>query len=322
MALAKTYDTLNGRIRGENSGRQTNYLTDALGSVTATVSSKPEVVTTYRYKPYGSQLAKTGSEAEPRFLWTGNTGSRYRLVNATEHYNRMRHYGPNHATWTSKDPFFPKFQAYSYANGNPATLSDPTGLVPARDCCCCPKLLHPILHEHVYGPDLWGTKFTLAVKFELVETPLGAGVFGGRCMLQWWERTNVPYVTGWNGSWCDLFDSLSPCYIPLSQQRILWETGSHESWKQCPPQRADEVRIPDFPAITRQMVYGTTSYGYRQLCFRWVLKAQDQCKLICEQAGHKTEVSETAVQDIDVWHHSNKFGVKIRFSTQAKCDRA
>jgi hypothetical protein len=60
------YHTVQGRILGEStSGVRTDYLTDALGSVTATVNSAQAVVNTYRYKPYGEQLAKTGSGTDP-----------------------------------------------------------------------------------------------------------------------------------------------------------------------------------------------------------------------------------------------------------------
>ena len=40
---------------------------DALGSVTGTVNSAFQVVNTYRYKPYGSLLSKTGVGDDPAF---------------------------------------------------------------------------------------------------------------------------------------------------------------------------------------------------------------------------------------------------------------
>lgn len=70
------YHTVNGRIRGQSTGGvSTDYLTDALGSVVATANSSGTVFNTYRYKPYGERLAKTGARADPRFGWTGGTGS-------------------------------------------------------------------------------------------------------------------------------------------------------------------------------------------------------------------------------------------------------
>jgi len=51
--LATTYyHTVNGKLIGETSGGQrTSYLTDALGSLTATADSSGSVGNTCRYKP-------------------------------------------------------------------------------------------------------------------------------------------------------------------------------------------------------------------------------------------------------------------------------
>ena len=71
------YYTVGGRIIGEEtSGVRTNYLTDALGSVTTTVDQTGAVQNTYRYRPYGSLLAKTGTAADPAFTWVGTAGYR------------------------------------------------------------------------------------------------------------------------------------------------------------------------------------------------------------------------------------------------------
>jgi hypothetical protein len=58
------YHTVNGRIIGETTGGvQTDYIRDALGSVTATADSSANVVNTYVYKPYGALLARTTCRA-------------------------------------------------------------------------------------------------------------------------------------------------------------------------------------------------------------------------------------------------------------------
>lgn len=78
MAMKKRYHTVNGMLVGETSnGVRRGYLPDALGSVVATVDNNGSIENTYRYKPYGSLLAKTGAAAEPRFLWCGTSGSRH-----------------------------------------------------------------------------------------------------------------------------------------------------------------------------------------------------------------------------------------------------
>ncbi|RYG99819.1 MAG: hypothetical protein EON58_02505 [Alphaproteobacteria bacterium] len=122
------YRTLNGRMRGQTtSGVRTDYLTDALGSVTATVTASAAVENTYRHKPYGGQLSKTGTGPDPRFLWTGDTGSRTTGASHAEQYNRARHYGGKQAGWTSIDPLWPEESPYGYVNGKPTTWIDPTG---------------------------------------------------------------------------------------------------------------------------------------------------------------------------------------------------
>lgn len=122
-----TYASVSGRLRGEiTSGMRTDYLTDALGSVTATLNSSATIVNTYRYKPFGQQLAKTGSGVDPRCRWTGDTGSRVTNLNCAEQYNVHRHYGSSKASWTTRDPLWPTEPPFSY--GSPATALDPLGL--------------------------------------------------------------------------------------------------------------------------------------------------------------------------------------------------
>ncbi|RYG99824.1 MAG: hypothetical protein EON58_02530 [Alphaproteobacteria bacterium] len=87
------YHVANGRMRGQSTaGSRTDYLTDALGSVTGTVTSSASVENAYRHKPYGQPLSKTGTGVDPRFLWTGDTGSRTTGASHAEQYNRARHY--------------------------------------------------------------------------------------------------------------------------------------------------------------------------------------------------------------------------------------
>ena len=122
------YHTVNGQMVGQSTGTTfTQYLTDALGSVTATVNGK-RVTNTYRYKPYGERLAKTGSGPDPDFQWTGDTGSRVTGRSRAEQYNQARHYGTRQASWGTLDPIWPMSKAYLYVDGNPVSWIDPTGL--------------------------------------------------------------------------------------------------------------------------------------------------------------------------------------------------
>ena len=64
--MTKRYYSVNGEILGDSSSGY--YMRDALGSVTGTIPNKV-VANTYRYKPYGERLAKTGTAPDP-CIWT------------------------------------------------------------------------------------------------------------------------------------------------------------------------------------------------------------------------------------------------------------
>jgi len=128
---------------GESSGAagaRLDYLSDALGSVTATVNQNARVQNTYRYKPYGSQLAKTGAGADPAFQWVGMEGYRQTGKKFSDVYVRARHYATAVGRWTTKDPIDFEELAYRYSFDNPTTYTDPSGnfpLVCAAACTLC-----------------------------------------------------------------------------------------------------------------------------------------------------------------------------------------
>ncbi|HRJ28096.1 MAG TPA: RHS repeat-associated core domain-containing protein [Fimbriimonadaceae bacterium] len=126
---------MNGVLIGESTGGvRTDYLTDALGSVTATMDESANIKNTYRYKPYGDLLAKTGTDPDPKFMWNGSTGSRKTGLANSGQYNINRHYGTEQAAWTSRDPLWPQELAYVYVGGNPTTKVDRLGLTSKCKC--------------------------------------------------------------------------------------------------------------------------------------------------------------------------------------------
>lgn len=134
MAMKKRYHTVNGMLIGETSnGVRRGYLPDALGSAVATVDDNGSIENTYRYKPYGSLLAKTGTAADPRFLWAGTSGYRTNSGVCTDIYVRTRHYCTFHGSWTSPDPLWPAEPVLVYCDSNPTSVTDPMGLAP------CPR---------------------------------------------------------------------------------------------------------------------------------------------------------------------------------------
>jgi len=122
--------------------------------VTATVDQSASVMNTYRYKPYGELLAKTGTGSDPQFGWVGSQGYAGTGRKYAEVYVRARHYSSANARWTSKDPIGQgggDLNFYRYVENRPTRWADPSGLaLPCKSshpdkngpfCCIgqCPK---------------------------------------------------------------------------------------------------------------------------------------------------------------------------------------
>ena len=138
------YDTVHGELIGESTnGVTTTYLNDESGSVTATAQGGT-LFNRYLYSPYGNVISRAGAGVDPRFLWVGSPGVRSTARAYAENYARERHMSSVLASWTTTDSFWPDMDAYAYANCNPTTYSDPSGLKPHRkltdanmgDCGC------------------------------------------------------------------------------------------------------------------------------------------------------------------------------------------
>lgn len=129
------YFTVGGRILGEKTtgGTRIDYVRDHLGSVVATTDSAGATLNTYRHKPYGAQLAKTGVSSDPKFLWVGQRGYREAAFGST--YVRSRTFGKNISGWYSVDRKWKREAPYIYGNHNPITKIDPSGLAPCGTCC-------------------------------------------------------------------------------------------------------------------------------------------------------------------------------------------
>ena len=138
--MKKTYYTVDGEILGEKAagGQRLDYLTDALGNVTATVNQSGQVVNTYKYKPYGALLQKTGSGSDPSFQWVGAQGYRQTGKKYSDVYIRARHYDTLNGRWTTKDPFRfagTDWNLFRYVGNQPSSFVDPSGLQPQPVTC-------------------------------------------------------------------------------------------------------------------------------------------------------------------------------------------
>jgi RHS repeat-associated protein len=135
-----SYYSFGGEILGEATGGvRRDYLTDALGSVTGTVTGAGVIENTYRYKPYGETLAKTGAAIDPKFLWVGTWGYGHLTNNHSNIYVRARHFSTVLGRWTTKDPVKIPVQEsnlYLYVSNYPTSSTDPTGLFDKRGTVC------------------------------------------------------------------------------------------------------------------------------------------------------------------------------------------
>ncbi len=140
MAVTNYY-SIGRRLLGEcTSGVETTYMSDALGSTIGTISAAA-LRNRYLYTPYGSLLNKTGTDPNPRFMYNGRTQSRSTGCAYAEQYNRRRHVSSTTANWTTRDDFWPDYQAYAYADSSPASIFDPSGNSPCSGDQSRAKLL-------------------------------------------------------------------------------------------------------------------------------------------------------------------------------------
>ena len=129
------YYTVNDEIIGEHTVGQSrlDYLTDALGSVVATIDQTLTTKSTARYKPYGADLASTGTQ--PINAWVGKWGYRRTGRAYAEEYARARTFSTTGAAWLTIDPIWPFERPYAYCGGSPTDNIDPSGLgCPTIDC--------------------------------------------------------------------------------------------------------------------------------------------------------------------------------------------
>ncbi len=111
------YYTIDGQMIGyKTAAGRRDFLTDALGSVTAEVDQTGATKTfDGRYKPYGGDLSTTGARGS--YGWVGSWGYRGTGLSASSHYVRARHYSSIAAQWISIDRLWPYQRSYSYGDG-------------------------------------------------------------------------------------------------------------------------------------------------------------------------------------------------------------
>jgi RHS repeat-associated protein len=124
------YTTVNGEVIAEKrNGVRRLYSPDPLGSTVALLDNTQTQVDTFTYWPYGEVRTSTGTTPPP-FQFVGTEG--YYTDSTGRIYVRARYLHTQKGRWLTQDPvaFSVGVNMYLYCNNNPATKTDPVGLVP------------------------------------------------------------------------------------------------------------------------------------------------------------------------------------------------
>jgi len=126
MAMAVTYATVNGRLVQESrGGGVTRYVADTLGSLIQTRDAGGSQTSAVEYWPYGEVRNSSGTNPSP-WAFVGTLG--YHVDTLARLYVRARILRTDLCRWMSRDPLWPDESAYGYADANPVSRTDPSGL--------------------------------------------------------------------------------------------------------------------------------------------------------------------------------------------------
>jgi RHS repeat-associated protein len=117
-----TRDADGGLISMRAGAARYYYLLDGLGSVVGLVNTAGVKVNSYRYDPYGEQIAASQQVANPWRFASGEFDGQTGLTKFG-----ARYYDPTYGRFTQRDPSG-KDLSYAYGSCNPVNFTDPTGL--------------------------------------------------------------------------------------------------------------------------------------------------------------------------------------------------
>ena len=116
-------------VYSSNSWATNYYITDHLGSVRAVTDAEGEVLDTFDYMPYGSEISSTSSTTTD-YRFTGK--ERQSMVNNSI-YDSFARFQNTYGRFMSIDPKAESFyhiSPYTYCAGDPVNLVDPNGEFP------------------------------------------------------------------------------------------------------------------------------------------------------------------------------------------------
>lgn len=300
----RQYHIVNGKIIGETTGGvRTDYLTDALGSVTGTVNQSAQVRNTYRWKPYGSLLASTGADPDPGVGWNGTWGYRPTSRLRASHYVVHRHYDQISGQWTTPVPLWWQVRRFekpfSYAAGTPVRLIDASGLDPTRckSCCCCVSSLwkdnRRILDNFI---DDWrgdglrrnGHEFRLALSISSSQE--WSEPKFGNCTLDWGENSPSGVLDPTTGN--VLVDEWTSYDGEAGKLDVKY---TFDQWRKRRSSCGgpEIIRFVDRPTVARDKLYNDGKGGYRNLFIHLRVWSAKGCpcptKVVCIRVTQRLE---------------------------------
>ncbi len=162
--------------------------------------------------------------------------------------------------------------------GSDAGAACDGGAAACSKCCCCVTSV-AIKNVRAFNN---GSQFGHQFDFEIKMTFASGSAGKSDCVLEWWEKTNVPALTGHSpNTWTDMFAnfSTSPTFDPWNNRTVP-----------CPGGGPLTVTIMDPPALGIRP--GRTTK--RTLEFRLKVKSGGGCS--CGSA----EASATATQVLEI----------------------
>jgi RHS repeat-associated protein len=148
-----------------STGTVTYLVSDALGSVRGTVSSTGALTGTTSYDAWGNPSTAAGLTAATPFGYAGAYTDPDGLL-----YLINRYYDPATGQFISVDPYLDQTNApYTYADGNPVTNTDPTGLTGLNDK---PGVLGRSYCYHVVSAQHWNGQVCAQVYVSGLENTL------------------------------------------------------------------------------------------------------------------------------------------------------
>ncbi|GAK54248.1 YD repeat protein [Candidatus Moduliflexus flocculans] len=117
---------IGGLLNQRRSGKDYAYLYDANGNVEAVLNASQQVAAAYRYDPFGTLLAKTGTFDQPFQFSTKRADARIGMVQY-----EFRNYLPAIGRWMTRDPLGEAggLNLYAFVGNNPVNWVDPWGLM-------------------------------------------------------------------------------------------------------------------------------------------------------------------------------------------------